>query len=609
MRGLNLSKFKKISSDKDCTVLKSPEGHELRIAHGKVHPNLRKDLESLPIHEANGGKIHHTNPNSVPPSTQSEVIKTNKLNKDSTSAQPQMYAEGTDDIEKVTAGEGDPLPEENSSQEPPGKSPQAPVNININSGPQPMGDSPSAQGNVPTPQPAPAPQDPNAPPEQQDDGGMSKEPPQVATPASQAPIAPPVAAVPPPTPDQQVAQAKQAENVASTPEQYQQAVHQDLDAESLAWQHDLANQHITPKTYESMFGNESTLGKIGMLFGIIVGNGGAVQGKSNAVLDMMTKEINNDLEAQKASKANAQNFIKMNMERQLNDQTIKNMQKSGKLTEAQTSGALLENSIKANALAHNQTNWSALDSLAQKVKLMSDNDPQKPIAQNTLAMMYQRMTLENSSVNAQAAAASALANFGGSNSSGSNEAQFQQNNKMLRMSGNEAQAKDNEAKHFPGIPGKASKDLHPDQEEYLRSGTQFDSQLRDFIKWTKKHSGDINPSDMREGQAMAAELQGAYRQATHGGVFKEGEQNFISKLIDDDPTKFFNKIRVLPSLNALKNTSSAKLNGYAKSLGFDGYVTPGQKEESSSSNQPSTDPKTGRPIQWINGKPFYKKGP
>ena len=87
----------------------------------------------------------------------------------------------------------------------------------------------------------------------------------------------------------------------------------------------------------------------------------------------------------------------------------------------------------------------------------------------------------------------------------------------------------------------------------------------------------------------AAELQGAYRQATNGGVFKQGEQNFISKLIDSTPTKFFNEIRVLPQLGVIAKDNQRRLDTKLKGMGFEGY--PGYKE-----------------TKWVKGVE-YEKGP
>lgn len=48
---LNLSKFKRVSSDKHTTTLKHDDGHEVKIAHGVLSPKLRGHLAALPEHK------------------------------------------------------------------------------------------------------------------------------------------------------------------------------------------------------------------------------------------------------------------------------------------------------------------------------------------------------------------------------------------------------------------------------------------------------------------------------------------------------------------------------------------------------------------------------
>ena len=44
---MDVSKFKKVSSDDKKTVLKHPRGHEIIIAHSAVSPSTRKQLGAL----------------------------------------------------------------------------------------------------------------------------------------------------------------------------------------------------------------------------------------------------------------------------------------------------------------------------------------------------------------------------------------------------------------------------------------------------------------------------------------------------------------------------------------------------------------------------------
>lgn len=89
-------------------------------------------------------------------------------------------------------------------------------------------------------------------------------------------------------------------------------------AKEVAFQQDLANRHIAPETYKSLFAKKDTLGKIGTIFGLLVSGAGAgLTHSPNAVLEMMNKEIDRDLDAQKNSKANANTFLKTQIDHDL----------------------------------------------------------------------------------------------------------------------------------------------------------------------------------------------------------------------------------------------------------------------------------------------------
>jgi hypothetical protein len=61
MKGLNLDGFKKIHSDAKITTLKHPAGHEIKVLHSALHPEMRKQLAALPIEKmADGGKFEET---------------------------------------------------------------------------------------------------------------------------------------------------------------------------------------------------------------------------------------------------------------------------------------------------------------------------------------------------------------------------------------------------------------------------------------------------------------------------------------------------------------------------------------------------------------------
>lgn len=54
MKGLDLSKFKKIDSNDSVTIMQHPDGHQIKIAHDKLKGDMRKQLQDLPQFDAGG---------------------------------------------------------------------------------------------------------------------------------------------------------------------------------------------------------------------------------------------------------------------------------------------------------------------------------------------------------------------------------------------------------------------------------------------------------------------------------------------------------------------------------------------------------------------------
>ena len=52
--GLDLSRFKKLASDKKTTTLRHSKGHELRIAHSSLSPEMRIQIEGLKCAQCDG---------------------------------------------------------------------------------------------------------------------------------------------------------------------------------------------------------------------------------------------------------------------------------------------------------------------------------------------------------------------------------------------------------------------------------------------------------------------------------------------------------------------------------------------------------------------------
>ena len=105
----------------------------------------------------------------------------------------------------------------------------------------------------------------------------------------------------------------QQNSLASDP--VQDAMKRKQDDLNLA--QDLDNGKITPETYGDLFAKRSTLGKLGTMFGLLVGGAGSgLTGQPNVVLEMMNKEIERDLEAQKQTQQNKQNWYNLSLQNQ-----------------------------------------------------------------------------------------------------------------------------------------------------------------------------------------------------------------------------------------------------------------------------------------------------
>ncbi len=158
-------------------------------------------------------------------------------------------------------------------------------------------------------------------------------------PEQAAPTAPPPA---PETPQEQAPQMPQQPPTPTAPRQAsmsfepaavetqnnaplaKRSVDAQMHAEDDAVSEDMATGQIHPKTYQELYANQDTLGKIGTMFGLLVGGlGSGLTGQPNAMLKMMDKTIERDLDAQKTGASNRQNFYKIRQQQFLNNAAVR----------------------------------------------------------------------------------------------------------------------------------------------------------------------------------------------------------------------------------------------------------------------------------------------
>lgn len=364
-------------------------------------------------------------------------------------------------------------------------------------------------------------------------------------------------------PDSDQQQSAPQERPPATPAdavmQHKDRIMNEIYPEAQAFKADLDNGHIQPETYSDLFNKKDTLGKIGTIFGLMLsGAGSGLSHQPNMLMTMMDNEIKRDLEAQQNSQTNKQNFLKINQQNVLN--------------KAQASNLTQEANTKAYALSRMQMNLSAFHKLVSDTQKLPPGSPQRMQAEQQLALMNQGIQNENFNIADRAASAGALSAYLGGGQNGNTPNTTIMKSGLLGPEAKEV-GTDIESKQVPGFSGRADHALGDSEKSELRSGAVFDSAMNDLIGWAKSHpNGAISgsPEDQR-GRALAGIVQGKFREATNGGVYKSGEQDFINKLVPEDPTKAFNSFRVLPKLEAVKNEMAKQTDAKSKSYGFKGY--------------------------------------
>lgn len=394
-----------------------------------------------------------------------------------------------------------------------------------------------------------------------------------------------------PTPAEQLSQEPEPQTPAQAAQQHGAAVTKKLMDEDKYIQADINSGFIKPDSYQDLFNKKDTLGKIGTIFGLLIGSAGAgLAHQPNMLMQMMRDELTNDNNAKVQSANNMISLLKSNQ---------------GALT---SKANARQTNAAANAVEianrNMMKNRFALDHLVKITQKLPEGSPQKNEANRVLTMLHQDVDTKNSSTAALAGMAQAMAHF--SNSSDRDDAKAMSSGIMGQRFEKMGQLKMDTT--HDAINGEASRPLSPEDRGQIDSGLEFDRAIKNFRDWSSKHSGDLSPSDIKYGRALAADVQGSYRKATHGGVYKEGEQNFISKIINDTPTEFMNKIRVLPQLNAVIDSNKLRLDQVLKNKGFTkGYGAIKQDYQPQSSSNSTMQGKIavnsqGHRIMYNNGK-------
>lgn len=594
---LDFKKFKHVKSDDNSTILEHQDGHQLTLNHKALSKDNQAQLKAM-----QGLRKDDKKENKAAEPKSREDKGHGAIVAKAEGGEIQKYAEGDDEVSKITSGEGGQ--EQNMSQ----PSAQPPVSININAQP---GQQPQAQVQppAPTPTPAPAPQAPQEPiPQTPGASGSWGEEPQAPQQSMEQPQ-PNSSETPSSSPQSQASGPSQPTEVPKediqqpTFETHKEAVKQEMSKELQDWQNDQINGHIKPKTMHDLLwknddgSDKGLLGKIGTVFGLLLsGAGSGLTHQPNVLLSMLQKQIDNDIMSQTQSKSNAQNLFKINQQQALNDAQIKFQQgPQTKLTEAQAKAAETDANVKAFAMTRMMYNIKAFHEMAQLAQKYPVGSPQRAQADQQLAMMYPLIQGENLNIQDKAASASALANFGGQNGD---------NRQGLLMSGQGPIVQFREERSLPGVSGLANRPIPEETRKQILAMDTLDNKGKDVLTYVKKHSGTWNPKTRAVAEQKIEEMKNFYNDSIKGGALTQGRLGWYDEQFAKNPTDILSqvmgssaKLKEMVDSNATRRDLQIK-NFFPNSKGKESGSEP--KEGSVSKS------KSGKPIEFRNGKWNYK---
>jgi hypothetical protein len=358
----------------------------------------------------------------------------------------------------------------------------------------------------------------------------------------------------------QTAQGAQIE-AAPSPQQTAQNVTSNLLNQSEDYKQDLANGHITPADYGSVFAHKSTLGKIATVFGLMVGGGGAaIAGQPNMLLDMMQQEIKSDMDAQEKTQANAQNLYHLNLQHQLQQSQIGLLTQQGKLTAAQAYGALTNAKLAARSLSIMNANDTVLKHLVDQTNQYPPGSPQYQKAVQTLSLVRDAIVNQNYRIAGQAGAESAymqkLGVFSGpdgtsSQSSGvingfqpMSDSDVTQHAQSMQAYGSfgKQQADFITSHHFNGLPPeyygqRSNTPIAQGDRDHVQDVNLFNSQARQLLSFidknrlTPENIAHLNLDQRQQANVIAGDLQNYLAHAADPGAMTEGRAQWANKIL------------------------------------------------------------------------------
>lgn len=575
---IDFRKFKKVAHNDDFTTMQHQDGHLIQIAHKKLTPKLKDQLMSLPsvnqpapdvkpVKLKDGGDVKEEAKDS-PPYNKKAAEELEKGAKKS-GYDPQSWVNNVKEgLGLADGGEVEPVSAEEAQAQ--GLPTDKPLDISrVPASEMPLDVSPASDAEM---------QAPAALMSQPTDEQVGLAAQKIAAPAPQQQMAAPQAPVAPQVPTLEqgyqrelagVNQMSQAEGLMGQKQaaildhdiKQQQSLKLEfkknfdrLNEERGNFIKDIQNNHIDPKNY---WKDHS---KIATAIGIIIA-GFNPTGRPNAAIEMLNRQMDQNLQAQ-AQNLNSKNNL-----------LAANMHQFGNLNDAMKMTKVMQSDMVANQLRAEAAR--ATDPMAKARALEAAGKIEREYSPLFMQLNVKRALLDAANNN---------------QSGGGSQHNPDQLMQYLRIM-DPAQAKEMESRYVPTL-GFASVPLPEKTRDEVVARQGLQEQIHNLRQWAKAHTGSLNPEEVNYGKALSNSVQDAYRRANGQGVFREAESNFVKGIVAEDPTAFLNKFRVDPKYKALEDSNMMQLNSVKKLHG----LPVGSKADSLAPNEQAL-------VRWAHANP------
>lgn len=526
---LNFSNMKKLKETKDSTIFEHKDGHQIHVKNSALTPKMREEMQKLALGKK--GK-------------EEAVKKQDEM---------QKFADGGPaaplDIEPVQQdAPAPPVVDQNIA--PVSNAPGAPLEVEaIN--PADMEEQPN-----PAPNEAagtPVSQDPTRQPASQDAGPAN----QPATPAVQPQT---------PTPGGMVQSAMQrgisevgagiqqeaaaktqiAKDTAAalqngqidkeTSDMGYQQLQQSLLNERQSILKEMNEHQIHP---DQFWADKSVPAKITSAIGLILGGiGGGLTHQGNPAMDFINKQIDRNIAAQQSGMDQRKNMLSANLAQFGN----------------------IDHAREFNRVLHNDQIANMIQSAAAK----SGGQLAQSEAQKAIGQLHQDSAFRMAQIGAEQTI------NGNGRPSNTTEGDVNSAISTLRMVSPD-KAKEAETRLLPGI-GTTRVPLDASTRSTIVERNTLDKNISDLISFQKQYGGTLegiaDPSIRKYGQALALQVQDAYRRGNQQGVFKPAEAAFVNGVIGDEPSSLFSKFSKAPGYRAAAQINKGNLNQIYSSVGL-----------------------------------------